>query len=322
MRGVFAGSGNAFFGEAAAASLVLGLVGKPPPEVRLLYLGTAMYDLPKYKEAQTRRFSELGVAVDELQMACATPSEDTVAAALDAADVVLVSGGNTLYAVDRWLRCELVPPLRRAVERGCVLCGGSAGAICWFDGGHSDSMDPDTYREAMLGGRGLADPDVGGGVPAQPKRWDYIRVDGLGLLPGLLCPHHDRVQSNGVLRADDFDRMLRRHPGETGVCIDHHAALVVDGKRYRVFTLDERPGSLRPDGTCGSGLVPGGVPAIWIKRVLGTRSAADAAGEDVPIEARVLPPEGRLDDVAVAAASIVADPRLGVARAENSCDVG
>ena len=28
------------------------------------------------------------------------------------------------------------------MERGCVLCGGSAGCICWFDGGHSDSLAP------------------------------------------------------------------------------------------------------------------------------------------------------------------------------------
>ena len=36
------------------------------------------------------------------------------------------------------------------MERGCILTGGSAGAICWFHSGHSDSADPDSYVDTML----------------------------------------------------------------------------------------------------------------------------------------------------------------------------
>ena len=50
------------------------------------------------------------------------------------ADVILVSGGNTLYAMDLWKAVGLVSLLQEAMERGAVLTGGSAGAICWFDG--------------------------------------------------------------------------------------------------------------------------------------------------------------------------------------------
>ena len=32
-----------------------------------------------------------------------------------------------------------------------ILSGGSAGALCWFDAGHSDSMDPASYKKSMLG---------------------------------------------------------------------------------------------------------------------------------------------------------------------------
>ena len=59
------------------------------------------------------------------------------------ADIILVSGGNTLFAIDRWVKIGLAPLLKAAAARGAVLTGGSAGAICWFDSGHSDSMDPD-----------------------------------------------------------------------------------------------------------------------------------------------------------------------------------
>ncbi len=36
------------------------------------------------------------------------------------------------------------------MDSGVVMTGGSFGAICWFDAGHSDSMDPATYKNSML----------------------------------------------------------------------------------------------------------------------------------------------------------------------------
>ena len=91
----------------------------------------------------------------------------------------------------------------------------------------------------------------GGGAEGEDastgKAWPYVRVSGLAFLPGLVCPHHDRVQSNGVLRATDFDGMLARHPGETGLCIDHFAALVIEGDSYAemvvMFYVTGRPGA-------------------------------------------------------------------------------
>eukprot|EP01047_Picozoa_sp_COSAG01_P078742 COSAG01_NODE_14668_length_1423_cov_2.196375_2_plen_109_part_00 len=67
----------------------------------------------------------------------------------DAADIIAVSGGNTLFGVNRWKRLGVDTMLREASERGAVMVGGSAGAICWFDGGHSDSFDPTTVRACM-----------------------------------------------------------------------------------------------------------------------------------------------------------------------------
>jgi len=47
---------------------------------------------------------------------------------------------------------------------GPILCGGSAGAICWFDYGHSDSMDPTTFLHV--------DPNM---TEEEKKSWEYIR---------------------------------------------------------------------------------------------------------------------------------------------------
>ena len=102
--------------------------------------------------------------------------------------------------------------IENAVKKyNTILSGGSAGALCWFDAGHSDSMDPATYKDAMLGASFTDESQVGGG---KNKKWKYIRIPMFGFFPGLVAPHHDKVQSNGVLRANDFDKMLLRHPGE------------------------------------------------------------------------------------------------------------
>ena len=83
-------------------------------------------------------------------------------------------------------RCSL-DRVKRAMARGAVLCGGSAGAICWFNGGHSDSRDPATLRGQNPNLSAMA-----------KNNWDYIRVLCLVFVPGVLCcPHHDQIQSNG-----------------------------------------------------------------------------------------------------------------------------
>ncbi len=71
--------------------------------------------------------------------------------AVSSSDIVLVSGGNTLFAVDRWRYLKLDSLLNKALSNGTVLAGGSAGAIFVFDGGHSDSADPESFKNALLG---------------------------------------------------------------------------------------------------------------------------------------------------------------------------
>ena len=301
-------------GEAPVVSAVLSLSGKPPSRTNLLYLGTATYDLPSFREKQTRGFAERGVRISTLDVACTLPSEAAVASAIDSADLILVSGGNTLFAVDRWHRAKMVEPLRRAMRRGATLCGGSAGAGCWFDALHSDSMDPDWYRAIMLAGGGAAaekDPAAAeaaaAGSEEASRAWEYIRVPALGFLPGLLCPHHDRTQSNGVLRATDFAAMLGRHSGESGLAIDHHAALVISDGEYTVLRLAGKPGSLTPSGHNEPG---NGTPACWLKRL----------GRDGRLEERPLPDRGDLAELLEAlepAGEIEEDPRVAVARLEN-----
>jgi len=290
------------------------LTGKPPPAVNILYMGTATYDHETPRLRQTRLFTEAGCTVAALDVATGTPPPDSMVAMVEKADVIIISGGNTCYAVARWDAAGLVPLLRAAMERGVVMSGGSAGAICWFDAGHSDSMDPDTYRAAMLASFSSpqlpGDSDEASGAPdagVAAKPWEYIRVGCLGFLPGLVCPHHDRTQSNGILRATDFDAMLLRHPGERGICIDHWAALVVEGDKYGVLRVTGKGGSLLPDGTfAGDG---SGVPGVWTKDVV------DGLVVSAPVS-----DSGTLSTLLRVASSITVDPREALCRAENRAD--
>ena len=80
-----------------------------------------------------------------------------------AQDVVFVGGGNTANMLAVWRVHGFDAILREAWERGVVLAGVSAGMICWFEAGITDSFGP--QLEGMR--------------------------DGLGFLPGSACPHYD-----------------------------------------------------------------------------------------------------------------------------------
>jgi dipeptidase E len=78
-------------------------------------------------------------------------------------DVVYVGGGNTANLLAIWRVHGLDRVLREAWEAGVVLCGISAGALCWFEAGITDSFGPTL-------------------APLH---------DGLAFLPGSHCPHYD-----------------------------------------------------------------------------------------------------------------------------------
>lgn len=296
-RFVVAGSGMEGLQEKEIQDAVLGLSGKTTP--RVLYIGTATYDLPSLKEKQTSGLAARGCEVTELRLLDSpVPSVGEMRRLVESVDVIVATGGNTLFAVDRWKRAGLDTILREAAARGTVLCGGSAGAICWFDGGRSRSADPAMTRPAMLKAGGLA--------PPVSEPWEYLRVDGLGLLPGLCCPHYDQV-TNGKPNAAGFDEMMLRHPGERGICMDNFAALVVDGDDYHVVSCTTgKKGTARPEDGSFSPDVEGR-PAAWVVQVRG----------DGKVTRTLVPPKGKFSDVFQKAEDITPDPGVPAARRRN-----
>lgn len=62
-----------------------------------MFIGTASYDIPKFRKKQTNAFIEMGCDVSFLDVANRRPDQDEMEDAVDNADIILVSGGNTLY---------------------------------------------------------------------------------------------------------------------------------------------------------------------------------------------------------------------------------
>jgi peptidase E len=77
-------------------------------------------------------------------------------------DVILVSGGNTANAIAIWRAHGFDEILREAWQEGVLLTGWSAGMICWFEHGVTDSFGP-----------------------------ELAPIECLGFLPGSACPHYD-----------------------------------------------------------------------------------------------------------------------------------
>jgi dipeptidase E len=152
---------------------VLDLVPPVPDDekIQLVYLGTASYDTEMAFEAQTHAYSKLPnfnvIKLDLSEASDNVPTEAEVRKTLNAAHIIMSSGGNTLYKVTRWKALGIDKMIREIVETknpAPVLCGGSAGAIIWFDYGHSDSMNPTTLLKV--------DPNL---TEEQKKDWSYIR---------------------------------------------------------------------------------------------------------------------------------------------------
>lgn len=199
---------------------IIKLSHKPHPN--FLFIPTASSDDQRYCEIITKYYQELGCQTEVLKLVTEKPSAAEIAQKIKWADIIYVGGGNTLKMMRLWRKLGVDKLLKDAWEHGTVMCGVSAGSICWFDSGHSDSM---SYYN--------------------PDKWQYIQVTGLGLLKGLHCPHFDS-ETLGVARKDNFTKMIGKlSPQKTGIAIDDNCAIVWQDDQYRVITTTETANAYR-----------------------------------------------------------------------------
>ena len=116
---------------------------------------------------------------------------------IEAQDVIYIGGGNTASMLAVWRAHGLDALLRDAWEAGTVLCGVSAGAICWFEAGLTDSFGPELRPFHA----------------------------GLGFLGGSFCPHYD----GEAARRPGFIDAVASGALPPGYAADDGAAVLFEG---------------------------------------------------------------------------------------------
>ena len=137
------------------------LTGKPRP--KLLYFPTASADSANGVITWYRNCAPLNVEPSHQNSFIASYTQTrTWEEVLLSVDGIVCSGGNTLNQQAIWKAHGIDAILKQAWDRGIVLGGASAGSLCWFEHGTTDS---------------------------RPK--ELSRVDCLGFLQGSHSPHYD-----------------------------------------------------------------------------------------------------------------------------------
>ncbi len=179
------------------------MTGKEHPN--MLYLATAQMDAAASVERGIQRFEAVGCHVKPLCLVTKSYTEEELDLLLAWADIIYVGGGDTVSMLRVWREHGLDTRLKKIYETdAAVLAGISAGAICWFSAGHSDS---ESFH--------------------QKDGWNFCWAENaLDLFHAVYCPHYnDRGR-------DSFDEMLREKD-MVGLAVENDAAFVECGaERY------------------------------------------------------------------------------------------
>ena len=171
---------------------VLSLTGKRSP--RVCFVPTASGDSRDYVRRFYLAFKKHACRPSDLTL-FRRDARDPTKHLLDQ-DVIYVGGGNTANLLAIWRLHGVDRAMRQAWQQGTVLCGVSAGMICWFECSVTDSFGP--LRDLR---------------------------DGLGLLPGSACPHYD----GEAKRRPTFHKLIKKG-FPAGVAADDGAAIHFVGR--------------------------------------------------------------------------------------------
>jgi peptidase E len=201
---------------------LLALTGRDDP--RVCFVPTATGDSDRYIVRFYNAFQNAGCRPSHLPLFARRHVGQALRDFVLAQDLIYVGGGNTANLLAVWRLHGLDEILTQAWREGVILAGLSAGSLCWFEGGVTDSF----------------------GASLQPLS------DGLGLLPGSHCPHYDSEAG----RRPSYTRLVASGTLPPGYAADDGVAL-----RFTGTTLTEvvsgRPGGqawhVTPDSKAENG---------------------------------------------------------------------
>ena len=167
------------------------LTGKARP--KLLYLPTASADSPSGVISWYRNCSTLTVeASHQDSFIASTRQTRSWEEVLLSVDGIVCSGGNTLNQQAIWQAQGIDVILKQAWDRGIVLGGASAGSLCWFEEGTTDS---------------------------RPKELSIVKC--LGFLKGSHSPHYDAEPGRRPL----YQKLIASAAMKPGYACDNDAGI-------------------------------------------------------------------------------------------------
>ena len=184
-----------FIGSLEIEKYIISLVNKNRPKI--CFIPTASGDNDLYKLNFYRTFSKLNCITSHIDFFYRT---EDLSKKILTQDIIYVGGGNTKSMLAVWREWNLNKILKQAYESGIVMSGVSAGAICWFDKGITDSFA------------------------------DKLEIiDCLGLVSGIACPHFDGEKE----REPFVKKIIEEEIVKSCFCIEDNCALhIKNGFEY------------------------------------------------------------------------------------------
>ena len=139
-----------------------------------LFIPTASHDCMPYYNTFHKVYTGLfDIKTDVALTVGREVDREKMRAKFERADFLYVGGGDTVFMLESWKESGLLDFIREAYDRGTLVAGLSAGAICWFEEMYSDSV----------------------------VEGEYAMYPGLGWIKGKISPHYNE-------RMLDFDQIV------------------------------------------------------------------------------------------------------------------
>ncbi len=142
-----------------------------------LFIPTASHDfMPYYNTFHKVYTGVFDIKTDVALSVFKDVDMEKMRAKFEKADVIYVGGGDTVFMMESWKQTGLLALIQDAYNRGVILAGLSAGAICWFSDIYTDSLSTNGDEK-------------------------YSMFTGLGWKKGVISPHYNE-------RMLDFDKIV------------------------------------------------------------------------------------------------------------------
>lgn len=184
-----------------------------------LFLPTASHDCMPYYNTFHKVYTGLfNVKTDVALTVNREFDMEKMRGKFEKADFLYVGGGDTVFMLKQWKETGLLKLIEDAYERGVLVCGLSAGAICWFE---------DMYSDSVVEG-------------------EYSMYRGLGWIKGKISPHYNE-------RMLDFDEIVRYNKYRAWGLENGAALEIVNGEPVKAVSSGGKVWMI--DGTSGEKIV-------------------------------------------------------------------